>query len=172
MVSPEGLGVVFQIFMKVVTNLDLHILVHSPPLKDERRPAHEYAGYKLFVSLCVRKRDLSWLKHIYRVYLWACTCWVIVFQSFLLLQREMYAWSPTMKPLLHKLIKYCHVHISKDKKLKVTCLTWRPVKFTQRAVRFFKSKWMHKYCKSFVSYICFSWMKFQRNYHTVGFVVV
>lgn len=49
LVSQEGLGVVFQIFMKVVIYLALCSLVLRPPFKHERPPA--------YVKQCVRKKD-------------------------------------------------------------------------------------------------------------------
>lgn len=51
-VSPEGLGVVFQIFMKLVIYLAPCILVLRPPFKHERPPAY----VKLCASLCFKKK--------------------------------------------------------------------------------------------------------------------
>lgn len=54
LVSPEGLGVVFQIFMEVVIYLAQCSLVLRPPFKHERPPAYVRLGASLCLS--VRKK--------------------------------------------------------------------------------------------------------------------
>lgn len=64
LLSPEGLGVVFQIFMKVVIYLDLYSLMFRSPFKHERPPV--YACVRLFAceneSLMIDDEDSDRLK--------------------------------------------------------------------------------------------------------------
>lgn len=93
MLTHMGLGVLFQIFIKVVIYLELYSLVQGPPFKHEHQPAHVklFASVKESLMVFQARPRFRWTE-TYQ-YLLPCvrelvSVAVIVSQSSLLVSRE------------------------------------------------------------------------------------